>query len=132
MSKTIYVTPNFIQELEDEVLLSTPYGVKVQVKDDKTYKPYLITDEDIIQQIDGYWKQFVPTQITVRQLKLQLLKLNLLDKAEALVKEDKEAQIEFEYAKDIEMNSPILQKMAKAIGLDEDGILKFFDEASKL
>ena len=84
MSKTIYVTPNFLQELEDEVLLSTPYGVKVKVKDDKTYKPYLITDEDIIQQIDGYWKQFVPTQITVRQLKLQLLKLNLLDKAEAL------------------------------------------------
>ena len=132
MSKIIYVAPNFIQELEDEVLLSTPYGVKVKVKDDKTYKPYLITDEDIIQQIDGYWKQFAPTQITVRQLKLQLLKLNLLDKAEALVKADKEAQIEFDYAKDIEMNSPLLQRMAHAIGLDEDGIFKFFEEASKL
>lgn len=132
MSKIIYVTPNFLQELEDEVLLSTPYGVKVKVKDDKTYKPYLITNEDIIQQIDGYWKQFVPTQITVRQLKLQLLKLNLLDRAEALVKADKEAQIEFDYAKDIEMNSPLLQIMARAIGLDEDGIFKFFEEASKL
>lgn len=132
MSKIIYVTPNFLQELEDEVLLSTPYGVKVKVKDDKTYKPYLITNEDIIQQIDGYWKQFVPTQITVRQLKLQLLKLNLLDRAEALVKADKEAQIEFDYAKDIEMNSPLLQIMAHAIGLDEDGIFKFFEEASKL
>lgn len=132
MSKTIYVTPNFIQELEDEVLLSTPYGVKVNVKDDKTYKKYLIEDDEVIQRIEGYWKQFVPTQITVRQLKLQLLKLNLLDKADALVKSDKEAQIEFEYAKDIEMNSPLLTKMAHALGLDDDGILKFFEEASKL
>lgn len=132
MSKIIYVTPNFLQELEDEVLLSTPYGVKVNVKDDKTYKPYLITDEYTIQQIEDYWKQFVPTQITVRQLKLQLLKLNLLDRAEALVKADKEAQIEFDYAKDIEMSSPLLQRMAHAIGLDDDGILKFFEEASKL
>ena len=41
MSQIIYVTPNFIQELEDEVLLSTSYGVKVNVKDDKTYKKYL-------------------------------------------------------------------------------------------
>ena len=132
MSKIIYVTPNFMQELEDEVLLSTPYGVKVKVKDDKTYKPYLITDEYTIQQIEGYWKQFVPTQITVRQLKLQLLKLNLLDRAEVLVKADKEAQIEFDYAKDIEMSSPLLQRMAHAIGLDDGGILKFFEEASKL
>ena len=132
MSQIIYVTPNFIQELEDEVLLSTPYGVKVNVKDDKTYKKYLIEDEEVIQRIEGYWEQFVPTQITVRQLKLQLLKLNLLDKADALVKSDKEAQIEFEYAKDIEMNSPLLQKMAHALGLDDDGVLKFFDEASKL
>ena len=132
MSQIIYVTPNFIQELEDEVLLSTPYGVKVNVKDDKTYKKYLIEDEEVIQRIEGYWNQFVPTQITVRQLKLQLLKLNLLDKADALVKADKEAQIEFEYAKDIEMNSPLLQKMAHALGLDDDGVLKFFDEASKL
>nr|DAS10774.1 MAG TPA: hypothetical protein [Caudoviricetes sp.] len=132
MSQIIYVTPNFIQELEDEVLLSTPYGVKVNVKDDKTYKKYLIEDEEVIQRIEGYWKQFVPAQITVRQLKLQLLKLNLLDKADALVKADKEAQIEFEYAKDIEMNSPLLQKMAHALGLDDDGVLKFFDEASKL
>lgn len=132
MSQIIYVTPNFIQELEDEVLLSTPYGVKVNVKDDKTYKKYLIEDEEVIQRIEGYWNQFVPTQITVRQLKLQLLKLNLLDKADALVKSDKEAQIEFEYAKDIEMDSPLLQKMAHALGLDDDGVLKFFDEASKL
>ena len=132
MSQIIYVTPNFIQELEDEVLLSTPYGVKVNVKDDKTYKKYLIEDEEVIQRIEGYWKQFVPTQITVRQLKLQLLKLNLLDKADALVKSDKEAQIEFEYAKDIEMNSPLLQKMAHTLGLDDEGVLKFFDEASKL
>lgn len=132
MDKIIYVTSNFIQELGDEVITSAPEGVKLKTTNDKAYKNWLITNPDIISAIDNFWKQFVPKQITVRQLKLQLLKLNLLDKADALVKADKEAQIEFEYAKDIEMNSPLLQKMAHALGLDDDGVLKFFDEASKL
>ena len=132
MDKIIYVTSNFIQELGDEVITSAPEGVKLKTTNEKAYKNWLITNPDIISAIDNFWKQFVPTQITVRQLKLQLLKLNLLDKADALVKSDKEAQIEFEYAKDIEMNSPLLQKMAHALGLDDDGVLKFFEEASKL
>nr|DAT66368.1 MAG TPA: hypothetical protein [Caudoviricetes sp.] len=132
MDKIIYVTSNFIQELGDEVITSSPEGVKLKTTNEKAYSKWLITNPDTISAIDNFWKQFVPTQITVRQLKLQLLKLNLLDKADALVKSDKEAQIEFEYAKDIEMNSPLLQKMAKALGLDDDGVLKFFDEASKL
>lgn len=132
MDKIIYVTSNFIQELGDEVITSAPEGVKLKTTNDKAYKNWLITNPDIISAIDNFWKQFVPKQITVRQLKLQLLKLNLLDKADALVKADKEVQIEFEYAKDIEMNSPLLQKMAHALGLDDDGVLKFFDEASKL
>ena len=132
MDKIIYVTSNFIQEIGDEVITSAPEGVKLKTTNEKAYSKWLITNPDTISAIDNFWKQFVPTQITVRQLKLQLLKLNLLDKADALVKSDKEAQIEFEYAKDIEMNSPLLQKMAHALGLDDDGVLKFFDEASKL
>ena len=132
MDKIIYVTSNFIQELGDEVITSAPEGVKLKTTNEKAYSKWLITNPDTISAIDNFWKQFVPKQITVRQLKLQLLKLNLLDKADALVKSDKEAQIEFEYAKDIEMNSSLLQKMAHALGLDDDGVLKFFDEASKL
>ena len=132
MDKIIYVTSNFIQELGDEVITSAPEGVKLKTTNEKAYSKWLITNPDTISAIDNFWEQFVHKQITVRQLKLQLLKLNLLDKADALVKSDKEAQIEFEYAKDIEMNSPLLQKMAHALGLDDDGVLKFFDEASKL
>ena len=132
MDKIIYVTSNFIQELGDEVITSAPEGVKLKTTNEKAYSKWLITNPDTISAIDNFWEQFVPKQITVRQLKLQLFKLNLLDKADALVKSDKEAQIEFEYAKDIEMNSPLLQKMAHALGLDDDGVLKFFDEASKL
>ena len=111
MDKIIYVTSNFIQELGDEVITSAPEGVKLKTTNEKAYKNW---------------------QITVRQLKLQLLKLNLLEQAEALVKADKEAQIEFEYAKDIEINSPLLQKMAKALGMDDNAIDNFFLEASKL
>lgn len=132
MDKIIYVTSNFIQELGDEVITSAPEGVKLKTTNEKVYSKWLITNPDTISAIDNFWKQFVPKQITVRQLKLQLLKLNLLEQAEALVKADKEAQIEFEYAKDIEINSPLLQKMAKALGMDDNAIDNFFLEASKL
>lgn len=132
MDKIIYVTSNFIQELGDEVIASAPEGVKLKTTNEKAYKNWLITNPDTISAIDNFWKQFVPKQITVRQLKLQLLKLNLLEQAEALVKADKEAQIEFEYAKDIEITSPLLQKMAKALGMDDNAIDNFFLEASKL
>lgn len=132
MDKIIYVTSNFIQELGDEVITSAPQGVKLKITNEKAYKKWLITNPDTISAIDNFWKQFVPKQITVRQLKLQLLKLNLLEQAEELVKADKEAQIEFEYAKDIEINSSLLQKMAHALGMDDDAIANFFVEASKL
>lgn len=132
MDKIIYVTSNFIQELGDEVITSAPEGVKLKTTNEKAYSKWLITNLDTISAIDNFWKQFVPKQITVRQLKLQLLKLNLLEQAEALVKADKEAQIEFEYARDIEINSPLLQKMAKALGMDDNAIDNFFLEASKL
>lgn len=132
MDKIIYVTPNFIQQLEDEVITSAPAGVKIKVKDESKYTDWLITDEIVIGEINNFWKQFVPSKISVRQMKLQLLTLGLLDKAEKLVKDNKAAQIEWEYARDIELDSPLLQQMAHALELDEDAIYKFFEDANKL
>lgn len=77
-------------------------------------------------------KALVPTQITPRQLRLQLLALTLLDEVEALCASDKAMSVWFEYSLDFQRNHEMIEAMASQLGLTEEQVDEFFIEASKL
>jgi hypothetical protein len=96
------------------------------------------TDEEIADYEALVAEALIPNVITMRQARLQLLNLGLLDDVEAsiasIVDENtkKMVQIEWEYAKDIERNSSTIRLLATSVGLDDVGLDNLFIEASKL
>lgn len=99
----------------------------------------LVNNEWIVENqtlIDDYlkaqFKKTVPTQITPRQLRLQLLAIELLDEVEALCGTDRAMQIWFEYSLDFQRNDNMIISTAKQLGLTDEQIDNFFIEASKL
>lgn len=76
--------------------------------------------------------ELIPQVITIRQARLQLLKIGLLDDVDALVALDRKSQIEWEYANDIERNSPLVSTLCEQLGLTKEQLDNLFVEASKL
>ena len=74
----------------------------------------------------------VPQAITPLQAKLQLLKLGLLDEVEALVINDRTAQLYWEYALVIERDNEVLLSMSERLGFTSEQLDDMFINASKL
>lgn len=96
------------------------------------------TEEEIKAHEALSLKAKIPQIITMRQARLQLLALGLLDDVEAVignitdVTTKKTVQIEWEYAKDVERNSPTILLLAQSVGMDEVALDNLFVEAAKL
>lgn len=74
----------------------------------------------------------VPQVITMRQARLQLLEVGLLDDVEALISQDRKWQIEWEYATEVERISPLIESVKEGMSLTDEQIDNMFLEASKL
>ena len=74
----------------------------------------------------------IPQVITMRQARLQLLEVGLLDDVEALVALDRKSQIEWEYASEVYRQSPLIESVKGALNLTDAQIDNMFVEASKL
>ena len=74
----------------------------------------------------------IPQVITMRQARLQLLEVGLLDDVEAFVALDRKSQIEWEYASEVYMQSPLIKAAKGALNLTDAQIDNMFVEASKL
>ena len=74
----------------------------------------------------------IPQVITMRQARLQLLEVGLLDDVEALVALDRKSQIEWEYANEVYRQSPLIESIKGALSLTDKQIDDMFIEASKL
>jgi hypothetical protein len=73
------------------------------------------------------------TQITMRQARLQLLSVGLLDDVEALITQaDKAVQIEWEYATVVERRSSLVEVIASQMNLSEADLNTMFTNASLL
>ena len=87
-------------------------------------------------EIEAYIKPepiiIVPQVITMRQARLQLLEVGLLDDVEALVALDRKSQIEWEYASEVYKQSPLIESVKGALNLTDKQIDEMFVEASKL
>ena len=74
----------------------------------------------------------IPQVITMRQARLRLLEVGLLDDVEALVTLDRKSQIEWEYASEVYKQSPLIETIKGALNLTDTQIDAMFVEASKL
>lgn len=74
----------------------------------------------------------IPQVITMRQARLQLLEVGLLDDVEALVALDRKSQIEWEYANEVYRQSPLIDLVKETISLTDEQIDDMFLSASKL
>lgn len=74
----------------------------------------------------------VPTEISMRQCRLQLLHINLLDEVDTIVNGSKVHQIEWEYAQSVERASPLVLLLQDMLNLTDEYINDLFIEASKL
>ena len=74
----------------------------------------------------------VPKVITMRQARLQLLEVGLLDGVEAVIALDIKSQIEWEYANEVYRQSPLITSVKEAMSLTDKQIDDMFLSASKL
>ena len=74
----------------------------------------------------------IPTQITMRQTRLYLLSIDLLDTVETIVSQNKAWQIEWEYASEVQRTNQLIPALQQSLGLSDSDIDNMFIEASKL
>lgn len=70
--------------------------------------------------------------ITLRQARLYLLSIELLDDLENIINQNRAYQIEWEYANNIERKSPLVKILGQTLNLDDEQIDNMFMEASKI
>lgn len=74
----------------------------------------------------------IPTQITMRQTRLYLLNIDLLDTVETIVSQNKAWQIEWEYASEVQRTNQLIVAMQQELELTNQQVDEMFLEASKL
>lgn len=79
----------------------------------------------------------VPATVTMRQARLALLNAGRLDEVDtaigSLPSPDRErARIEWDYARDVVRDSPLIRLLGPALGLDETALDALFTEAATL
>ena len=79
-----------------------------------------------------YEKSLIPKTITLRQARLYLLSIGLLDDLENIINQNRAYQIEWEYANQIERESPLVKILGQTLNLDDTAIDNMFMEASKI
>ena len=84
------------------------------------------------EEVEAERKASVPSQITPRQCRLQLLSLGLLDEVETMCNANREMQIWFEYSLDFQRSHEMVTAMGTQIGMSESDMDNLFIEASKL
>lgn len=112
----------------------------IDIAKSKSNQPnsYSVWDEDTRSWVEDealkkeYEKSLIPKTISLRQARLYLLSIELLDDIENIISQNRAYQIEWEYANQIERESPLVEILGQALNLDSDVIDNMFMEASKI
>lgn len=130
--KTVYVKAtkeelkvDYIGKIKDEHTLLVPRQFD---KWDEVSKSWV--EDDALKK--EYEKSLIPKTITLRQARLHLLSLGLLDDLENIINQNRAYQIEWEYANQIERESPLVKILGQTLNLDDTAIDNMFMEASKI
>ena len=102
---------------------------------------FVVVDNDLLQsevtRIDGLKniKPYIesPNTISMRQARLQLLAMNLLDSVNtAITSMSQSAQIEWEFATEVQRDNPLVLGVQSALSMTNADIDLFFVNANKL
>lgn len=93
---------------------------------------FIESSKKFIERQSEFDENNVPLSVSSRQAKLALYQAGLLDKVQTLLQEDKAAEIEFEYATEIERNHHLITSLQKQLKLSKETIDELFKEAKKL
>ncbi|MCS6809748.1 MAG: hypothetical protein NZ694_00555 [Tepidimonas sp.] len=91
-----------------------------------------------VRRGDGTWHIPPPQSVTMRQARLALLAAGLMDDVEATIDaipdetQRRAAQIEWEYAQEVQRSSPWVQQLAAGLGLTDEQLDQLFEQASQL
>ncbi len=120
--------PNPNIEVEDEVWQEA-LSINANCYEDGKF---IVKDFRTVEEIAEYEKSLIPKTITLRQARLYLLSIGLLDDLENIISQNRAYQIEWEYANQIEKESPLVSIMGQTLNLDDTAIDNMFTEASKI
>jgi Fe2+ transport system protein FeoA len=70
--------------------------------------------------------------LSMRQCRLKLLSMGLLESIDTEMTKDKTLSIEWEYATEIKIDNPLVLMLSEKLGLDEGARIKMFEEARLL
>jgi hypothetical protein len=101
------------------------------IKDNKVFiiEVVELTEQEIIERRRAQ----IPQVVSMRQAKLALLTANLLDTVDGAMKlADRKAQIEWEYAQEVNRDWPTLTLMQNTLNLTDEQIDQLFISASQL
>ncbi len=98
----------------------------------KNLKGVIIDDEQYVEIKRGRETTKNTASISMRQCRLKLLQMNLLETVEAEMQKDKELSIEWEYATEIKIDNPLVLMLSEKLGLTEEAMIKMFEEARLL
>ena len=94
---------------------------------------YVQADWETMRDDEMRARNPVPSQVTMRQARLELLKRGLLDDVEAVITAaGRAAQLEWEYAAVVERTNPAVAAVQQQQGLTDAQIDDLFREAAKL
>lgn len=82
--------------------------------------------------IEAQVKKEVPTEVTMRQARLALLDVGLLDNINTLLSQDARAKIVWEYATAVYRDEVLVEQMQVVTGMTDEQIDDLFIAASKL
>lgn len=86
-----------------------------------------LTQEEIIEIQSQSIVDPVPQVVTMRQARLALLSAGLLDQVQTAIAQAPRAfQIAWEFASDVERNSPVIAALSSTLGLTEEQIDNLF------
>ena len=92
---------------------------------------YCLT-QTILPYIEPIEVVVIPSEITIRQTRLYLLNIELLDEVELLVAENRAWQIEWGYSSVVKRTNQLISAMQVALELTDEQIDEMFLEANKL
>lgn len=104
--------------LEEHAALLDGQSKGKEIVPDETGKPVLADPQKI-----------VPGYVSAKQIRLALLKRNLLDDVEQLFKSDRALEIDWTYATTFLRDGPVVTGMATAFNMSEQDLDDFFSEA---
>lgn len=131
------VMPEYKEFLRGQIFVN--FNIETEVTEDGTKYVYEqlrfnppMSDEALDKEVSIYKEAIKPKVITMRQARLQLLNIGLLDEVETMLATDRAMGIWWEYSTEIEMYNDMTQAMATQLGLSGEQLDTMFKEASKL